>query len=188
MWKGAQDFTRVKEGMSKHTDWTVLTLTFDPKGWRTPWSMWRGGLHLWDRLRKRFIREWGKLRYVQTWESHRSGKPHVNIAISNENFYTACVMDWRLIRRQWVKPHARASGFGRIAHVTTAYDRDGLAGYFVKLARELTGTVHKDQIPYSAPPHFRRLRASQGLLPPAYKNDDISGRLHFYPPEIADLI
>lgn len=141
--------------------------------------MYRGGIYLWDHFRKRFCREWGPMNYVQTWEAHRSGQPHVNVAISNENFWTACCVDWQAVRRTWVKPHARASGFGRIAHVTVAYDLDGMAGYFTKLARELTGTASKDQTPYNAPPHFRRLRASVGFLPPPYRDDQVTGELRF---------
>jgi hypothetical protein len=42
-----------------------------------------------------------------------------------------------------------------------------MAGYLVKLAKELTGAQAKkgDQAPLHAPRHFRRIRASRGLLP-----------------------
>lgn len=188
LWKGAQDFRRVQEGVNSREWWVVLTLTYDPRGWKNQWAMWRGGMHLWDKLRKRFVREWGKMDYVQTWEAHASGQPHVNVAISNQNFWTACCVDWQLIRRTWVKPHVRASGFGNILYVTVAYDLDGMAGYFTKLARELTGTAKKDQTPYNAPPHFRRLRPSQGLLPPPYKDDRIAGKLKFRPLRPEELL
>lgn len=188
LWKGAQDFCRVREGMLKRDDWVCLTLTYDPKRWKTPWSMYRGGMFLWDKLRKRFLREFGKFDYVQTWEAHQSGSPHLNVAIANAEFWRMCCMDWEGVRRSWLKPHATASGFGYILHVTVAYDRDGLAGYFTKLARELTGTAKKDQTPYDAPPHFRRLRASQGLLPPPYKDEDITGELYFRPVDSCNSI
>jgi hypothetical protein len=52
-----------------------------------------------------------------------------------------------------------------------------MAGYLVKLTRELTGAGPKNQIPVNAPRHFRRLRASKGLLPPRKKNDHVTGAL-----------
>lgn len=181
LWKGAQDFVRVSEGMAKRDDWVSVVFSYDQKCWVNSWKMYRGGLHLWDRFRKRFRREWGKFDYVQTWEAHKSGKPHVNVAVGNRAFWLACMDDWKAVRRTWVRPHAMSSGFGPVVWVKTIYDRDGMAGYLTKLARELTGSAVKDQTPYNAPPHFRRLRASHGLLPKPFKDPDIEGVLHKCP-------
>jgi hypothetical protein len=65
-------------------------------------------------------------------------------------------------------------------------EANAMAGYLVKLARELTGAAVKDQVPVNAPSHFRRLRASQGLLPPPYKNPEITGALHLEPLEAVE--
>jgi len=47
----------------------------------------------------------------------------------------------------------------------------GMAGYLTKLSRELVDANGKGQIPYDAPPHFRRLRASRGVLPKPHKSN-----------------
>jgi len=49
-----------------------------------------------------------------------------------------------------------------------------MAAYTVKLAGEMGKAC---QVPLNAPRHYRRLRASHGLLPPRPKNPDITGRL-----------
>jgi hypothetical protein len=60
-----------------------------------------------------------------------------------------------------------------------------MAGYLVKLARELVGADNKSQIPWDAPPHFRRLRATRGLLPPVHKSG-MCGYLVFTPADDCD--
>lgn len=59
-----------------------------------------------------------------------------------------------------------------------------MAGYLVKLARELTGSARKDQVPVDAPSHFRRLRASRGLLPAAFTGSgEYTGEMRQKPKE-----
>jgi hypothetical protein len=58
-------------------------------------------------------------------------------------------------------------------------DQDAMCGYLVKTAKELIGAAGKNQIPINAPRHFRRLRASRGLLPPVHRNPDITGMMVF---------
>jgi hypothetical protein len=45
--------------------------------------------------------------------------------------------------------------------------REAVAAYLVKIAQEISRATFKDgnQSPIGAPPHFRRIRASRGLLP-----------------------
>lgn len=73
--------------------------------------------------------------------------------------------------KAWLEREAERAGFGRItwAELLAPRSLGSMAGYLVKLARELTGGAQKrgDQTPLSAPRGFRRLRASQGMLPPA---------------------
>ncbi len=64
-------------------------------------------------------------------------------------------------------------GFGYVINVETVRDNVQMAGYITKLSRqlsalpkEMTGASVKDQTPMMAPKHFRRIRASRGLLPP----------------------
>lgn len=125
------------------------------------------------RRRKAWLLKKRKARmdYVQTWEQHASGWPHVHAVVWGPELardvrrcgsYEA--VDGRVIQR-WTKrvlvPLAVRSGFGRIADVQ--FPRKGeaaMAGYLVKLAGELTGSHTKDQTPVEAPRGFRRLRAT----------------------------
>lgn len=183
LWKGAQDFCRIRDGILKYTHWYHVGLTYDPKRHPQHWKLFRDALHHWAKLRKRITREFGSFRYVQTWEVHRSGVPHVHILLNNDEWHARCRIARDIVRREWLEPHAVECGFGERTWVEGLYSKEGMAGYLVKLARELTGSGKAYQIPVDAPPHFRRLRASQGLLPPPYKNPDISGALFQCPIE-----
>src|SRR5207248_2094607 len=123
----------------------------------------------------------GPFAYVQTWEQHRTGAPHVNVLIGNEALSMAALDDWKAVRRHWLKPNAVGCGFGPVLWVEPMRSAGAMAGYLVKLARELTGAEHKGQTPVDAPRNFRRLRASHGLLPPPYKDESLTGILHKCP-------
>jgi len=176
-WKGAQDFARVRDAIRSRSDWVYLVFTFDPSTIESPFAAFVRGVILWSAFRKRFKRKWGAYAYVQTWEVHASGWPHVNVCIANPEFHRVACGNWRLLRRRWFRPAAMACGFGKVCWLKPYHSADGLAGYITKLARELVGAKTKNQVPVSAPRHFRRLRASYGLLPPPIKNPDISGFL-----------
>jgi hypothetical protein len=177
-WKGAQDFARIQEAIAKRTDWTYCVFTFAQSEWPSKTRLYRAGLGMWASLRKRLIRKWGKLAYIQTWEQHANGFPHVNVLIGCDAFYAAACDDWRVLRNDWLKSALVQCGFGYICWVEPMKDGDAMAGYLVKLARELTGAGHKNQTPTESPRHFRRIRASRGLLPPPHKDPDITGVLH----------
>lgn len=177
LWRGSQDFVRVRQATRSRDDWTYLVLTYAQAEWDSQSALYKAGVRHWSSLRKRLTREYGKLAYIQTWERHKSGWPHVNVLIGNPRFYAAACDDWRKLRSGWVRPHAVECGFGPVLWVEPMKDSDRMAGYLTKLARELTGAAKKDQAPVEAPPHFRRLRASRGLLPPPIKDESITGRL-----------
>lgn len=179
LWKGAQDFCRVRDAVkARPGGWVYVVLTFDPSKWEDPWSAYKGSVRCWDRLRKRLKRSWGPVAYVQTWERHKSGWPHVNILIHNEALAAACAGDgWKNVRSSWLEPNAIASGFGMRTWIEPIRDQDAVAGYMTKLSRELVGAATKDQVPENAPPHFRRLRASHGLLPPVLGKGEYTGEL-----------
>lgn len=177
LWRGAQDFVRVRTATRSRADWTYLVLTYAQRDWPSQSALYRAGIHHWSSLRKRLIRRYGKMAYIQTWEQHKSGYPHVNVLIGNQSLYAASALDWRALRRDDLIPMAVDCGFGPRLWVEPMRSADAMAGYLTKLARELTGAGGKDQTPMSAPSHFRRLRASQGLLPPPLKDDEITGRL-----------
>lgn len=133
----------------------------------------------WSKLRKRLTRHFGDIKYIQTWEVHKSGYPHVHIAISNVKIYLECEKDAIRNFHRLMMEDAVACGFGRIGWLEPIRDEVAMAGYLGKLARELTGEKGNYQVPVDAPSRFRRLRASVRLLPPPIKNPDMTGCLLF---------
>jgi len=180
LWRGAQDFVRIKKAMGKYKGWLYFVLTFDPEKSKNEWAAYRSGIHKWNRLRMKFRRRFGKPEYIQTWESTRKGLPHVNVVVHNEALIAYYREDPKRFERE-LKDMATSAGFGWQLYVEEVRTSDAMAGYLVKLARELVGAAHKDQVPENAPRHFRRIRASQGLLEPAYHNPDLTGGLILLP-------
>jgi len=152
--------------------------TYPAGDWRKQINkLFRFGVVSWSRLRKRIIHEFGPIQYIQTWEVHKSGVPHVNVVISNQSIFESARWNLRALKRDWLEPAVVGSGFGKISYMRPIYDKSGMAGYLTKLCRELTGATVKDQVPVNAPPHFRRLRASRGLLAPRHKQTSYTGRI-----------
>lgn len=135
---------------------------------------YRGMLHSWAQLRKRFVRQWGKIEYVCVAERHQDGWPHVNLLIRNERLAAACADGgWKRVRSRWLEPAAKACGFGFRTWIEPQRS-EAIATYLVKLAGEMG---KQSQVPLDAPRHFRRLRGSRGFLPPKPKDPDLTGRL-----------
>lgn len=180
-WKGAQDFVRVAEALTTLEHWSYLVLTFKQRDWPREWDQARAGVVCWSKLRKRAIREFGPLQYVQTWERHARRGFHVNLAVSSKAIFDVCCQLSKATAWQWLRSNAEACGFGYVCYAEPLRaDSAALAGYLTKLSRELTGAGPKNQVPTQAPPHFRRLRASRSLLPRVHKSD-YTGRLYQCP-------
>jgi hypothetical protein len=159
-------------------------LTYPHRKWKHKHAeLFRFGVVSWSRLRKRLIDHFGAFKYIQTWEIHKSGYPHVNIAISNPLFHKLAVDDGDPINPPFLQPYAVGCGFGPRCWATPLYDATGMAAYLTKKALELTGHSHKNQTPVNAPRNFRRLRSSKGLLPKRVKDDTITGALLHLPIE-----
>lgn len=166
-----------------------LTLTFDPARWKDADSAWRHSRDCWKRLRDRLAYRYGlgrgrnrqaaRVVYVQTWEQHKNGWPHVHALVYCESmaedvrrrgaFWKAG--EQRMVHRwqkQVLQEDAVAAGFGWRCDVDfPRKDRGSVAGYLVKLASELTRSDSKsDQAPIAAPKGFRRLRATPHFLAP----------------------
>jgi hypothetical protein len=163
-----------------------VVLTFDPKAWSSRWDAYKRGAWLWDhRLRRRLERRHGKLSYVQTWERHASGWPHLNLLVSSDELREHVsalpsehredanaghgkgrLCHWTAYRRE-LGPLVEGSGFGQRLWCEIVDSRQSLASYLAKIAEEFSRAAFKvgDQRPLGAPPHFRRVRASRGLLP-----------------------
>jgi len=178
LWKNAQDFVRMKNAIRKTgEEWVYIVLTFDRKDWETIWEAYKGIFACWDKLRKRFRHNWGKFEYISLVEQHQDGFPHLNLLIYNIGLWLECQEEgWKIIRQDWLEPNAVECGFGFRTWVEPVRSKEAIAGYFVKLCSEIVGT-QKDQTPIEAPKHFRRLRASKGLLPKAYHNQNLVGKL-----------
>lgn len=171
------------EALATNAWWTYWVLTFKQRDWPDKWAQARKGVELWSKLRKRAVRAFGSLKYIQTWERHARGGYHLNLTVSSRKVFCSVEAAVDPSRWQWLRTNAEACGFGYVCWAEPMRrNSDALAGYLVKLSRELTGAGMKSQIPIDAPPHFRRIRASAKTLPPPHKSD-FTGRMVFAPLE-----
>lgn len=181
-----EDYRRVEAAATSRPWWIYAVLTFDPASWPDRWSAYRGASRLWDkRLRRRLERAFGRLDYLQTWERTRREWPHVNLLFASDrlrryveerpqrrrwieegNHGRGRLAHWTAFRK-WLAVAAPAAGFGRRVWVEVVDSRESMAAYLVKVAEEFSRSAFKagDQRPLGAPRHFRRMRASRGLLP-----------------------
>lgn len=201
-YRGAVDWTRVKQGLeSAGTYWVYMVLTVDPARYENTWAAMRAMMPAWKMLKKRLERAAGdKLVYLQTWECFtRTRWPHCNLVIQGEGLDrmitekggTRIQLDENGREhvtapgfRRWLRKNGVQCGFGRVVWAEVWKNNpERMAGYFLKLAAELTGATRKsngkeNQSPIDAPPHFRRIRASRGLLPSMNKpSGDFTGAL-----------
>lgn len=198
LFKGWQDFTRVKAALESRWYWTYMVLTFDQKDFLTKGEQWIKAKDMWAKLRKRIERHFGRTDYIQTWERFLKGGAHCNIALANfhlwkqvdkhdreaersaiATFGQGVKKEFRTqFERNWLEWHAVECGFGKVVWADRIDNNaKGMAGYLCSKAAELTGAGIKDQRPLDAPPHFRRLRASRGLLPKLDKSG-LTGHFH----------
>jgi hypothetical protein len=184
-WRGAVDFRRCAQGVTARSWWVYVVLTFDPAVGADQWDAYRMVGKMWDEHLRQSIRSRvGRFAYLQTWERTRSGWPHVNLLMTSDGLrewvesegvstrWNARAGRWSLLPsrwRSWMRSAAMRAGFGRVmwAEVIAPSSRESMAGYLCKLSTELVGAANKkgDQSPVQAPRHFRRFRASRGLLP-----------------------
>jgi hypothetical protein len=173
--KAAQDYARISAALEKHDRANIcyLVLTIDPSAWTGDgWAGWDGETperradatkdstaisaayqalgDRWEMFSQALRREFGKFQYVSTVESHRSGWPHLNVIIVNEELAKFCQVaegaleGWdknakgRETARRVLGKMLERTGFGRIAFLERAHRKgdngDALAGYIAKLA------------------------------------------------------
>jgi hypothetical protein len=187
-WRGAIDWARCAGAVQSKRWWLYIVLTFDPSQYGGAWEAYlQAGRNWHNHLKPALQAKGGKLAYIQTWEAHRSGWPHANLLVTGDQLRSwvegmgvelGSTTNGRSSRatkfprgfRDWLVDKATAAGFGSVLWVEVIDDEvpQALAGYLTKLARELTGAGaggKADQSPLAAPRHFRRIRASRGLLP-----------------------
>lgn len=176
MFKGAQDFSRIKTALDKKSGWVYMVLTWPTrKGSRDKVyeKLGRCFQHMRQWIKRNYSEPGEKLEYIFLAEQHRDGWPHVNVLIHLPEFQKAAENNWKALRRK-VRRHAMATGFGKVFWLEPVRSDEAIAGYFVKLCQEVSKTL---QAPMKAPMKFRRLRSSQGLLPPVNKDSDYTGEL-----------
>jgi hypothetical protein len=176
-WKGSQDFARIHQAIASRAFWCHMVVTYRHAAGEPDDAVFRKCVFHWSKLRKRLVRRYGEIKYIQTWEIHRSLWPHVHIAISNRDLQESAVWEPKTNWIRLVMRAARECGFGFVGWLEPLRSQEALSGYLVKIERELTGTGKAYQIPLNAPKNFRRLRASVRLLPPVFKNDKVTGEL-----------
>lgn len=180
---------RVTTAVQSRGWWLYLVLTFNPAAFDSSWDAYRRAGVLWDkRLRQRIEHAFGPFCYIQTWERHVGPAqfPHLNLVLSGDGLRRATeeagVEDryhapaghgkgrWCRfpLSRPWWTENVPACGFGLRVWVEVLDREHSIAAYLAKAAEDLSAARWKagDQTPIGAPPHFRRLRASRGLLPP----------------------
>jgi hypothetical protein len=180
---------------------SFVTLTFDRTRFRNAAEAWRHAHGAWKRFRDALVYELGigvgrakakaRVLYVQVWEQHASGWPHLHaLLISPElgrRVHAAGSYSiphgktgeprpvWRFVR-QVLRGLAVGAGFGPICDLQFVdKTRERIAGYLVKVARELTEATGKDQRPLFAPIHFRRLTSTPRLLESLHKESEFTG-------------
>lgn len=182
--RGAIDFNRICDGITRRDDWCYLVLTYSRNEWPRWQDQYRWSYYYWSALRLRIRRKFKRCEYIQTWERHIEGGIHVNILLSCDGFREGCYEALKIPFKKerwfhdWLEKNAVDCGFGHVhwAQPMRAGTRDGMAGYMAKLAKELVGAGKKNQIPFDAPRNFRRIRCSRGILPKPEKSGMI-GRL-----------
>lgn len=187
MARGAEDYQRISQALIVRDDWAFVTLTFAKRDWPNLLTQYECSCSMWSAFRCRINRLWGKCPYIQTWERHQSGGLHVHANIASKGLCRECYLCRDCLNSpHWhcdaIQRHATDVGFGPIhwAEPLGTGTGERMAGYLVKVATELVGAGTKSQIPFDAPRHFRRIRASQGVLPPKIKGDWL-GRMVFAP-------
>jgi hypothetical protein len=163
--------------IEKLTHWTYLVFTFPQSTKRLDKEAFTSGCRKWAAMRKRITHRFGHIQYIQTWEIHKSGWPHVNCLVSNRELFDQAVDNYRKLRRKFFIPANVEIGFGRRIWVEPMKNARHMGGYLTKLGLELVGGEHKNQLPVNAPKHFRRIRASRGLLPKKHKDESKTGQL-----------
>lgn len=180
------DFARISVAIKEHQHWTYCVLTFDPSQHDSRVSAFKIGVTLWSKLRKRIVYEFGNIKYIQTWEIHGTGWPHVNVLISNKTLWDNLCGNWRKWRKMVLNPMVIECGFGKRFYVQRMKHGGKMSSYLVKLGMELAGYRKDSQIPVNAPRHFRRIRTSRKLLPPRTKNEKITGCLMRMPANVVE--
>lgn len=177
-------------GRCRLEDVLFLTLTFDRPAGATALSRWKAAQACWKRFRDALVYELGaglgratkkaRLTYVQVWEQHEDGWPHLHALIVSRELARAVREHgshpmphprtgeprpiWHYVRNK-LRAMARGAGFGPVADLQFVDPGKGrMAGYLVKIADELSDSLEKDQRPLRAPFRFRRIRATPGFL------------------------
>ena len=180
------DYARMMEGLKRHSAWLFCVLTVyrtetPRKHYKNVWRRWQSlrqwlvrnyGEAYFDEKKMRIARR-GRIEFVAVTEKHKDGFPHVNVVFHLPGLLRAYDNGYEVLRHELNEAAVRC-GWGIRIWLDKVRSKTEIAGYFSKILGELTKGY---QIPLNAPPKFRRVRASQGLLPPKRKDVDLTGCL-----------
>jgi hypothetical protein len=203
--EAAVTFARIQEATSRAQytadGWLFLVLTLDRDGYFSgrPWlnvtDAYRSLARMCRLLLKRLRRGWGEKcdAWIAVCEAHRSGWPHVNLMLHAPGLARQIATEQAELASKGATPrqatllrgelldHATTVGWGVQSTCEPARDKNAVAGYVVKLAKNHDASVGEvakiTQAPLNAPERFRRLRSARGFLPPRRRNPEVTGAL-----------
>lgn len=183
-----RDYLRTKKAFDRYDSWAFCVLTLDVKSWK-----YRGKKntdaykvinHLLEKLRRRMERKYGPVTYIRVIErTPKNSFPHVNFVFHCQGLFDLFPTDEAIGKwnKRWLTGNAKGCGFGIKHTVDYARNKKMVASYLAKtglfsvIAKEIS---KQSQIPFDAPPGFRRLGATRGLLEPIKKQGNfICGEL-----------
>lgn len=191
----AQLFARLTASIARVPDfWCFLTLTLDPKRFKSRESMYKRVGGMWAQFRHELKRIYGYDHFFLAFEvSVRAKALHIHAIVRSKKLYAEVQhapgemvfkgkpsLGAGRVWKDWLKPTALACGFGFKCDVSAVRDHGAMSGYLVKssgISGELSQADSKDQLPIDAPKGFRRIRSSKGFLVPKLKNEDVTGEL-----------
>jgi len=157
------------------------------------------------RLRRYLIDRFGEdfgNRWASVTEAHRTGVPHVNIAIYHPAWAAELRRDQdamaqaganqreSILLRTTLLQHAKDCGFGwaSTCEANRTDSTEAICGYLVKCVKhadEMHGEMAKlTQLPLESPKNFRRLRAGKRFVPPPHKGSKTGTVIRrYYTPE-----
>lgn len=137
-----------------------------------------GQAHAWPHVNLVVFWPW-LARKVRAWKSRGKVTRNVRVAlVDGKSVYEDKRVEDGRIPTGEILEHVVGARWGYQSWAETIRSKDGLAGYFGKIAGEASGELSKTtQLPLHAPQGFRRLRSGRGFLAPRFKRKALCGTI-----------
>jgi hypothetical protein len=177
-----RDYRRTFEAFNRHEQWAFMVLTLDVDSFKKRNLSNQFAYKIINynlvKLRQRIERKYGSFDFVRVVERTPSNSfPHVNVVFHCKELFEQFQDDDQILKwnKRWLTGNAKQCGFGIKHTITFARNKQAVASYLGKTG--LFSTIAKEvskqsQVPFDAPPHFRRIGATRGLLPALNKLSD----------------